>query len=131
MIPSDKEVAISSMLDDFVNMIRTRDDTLTDILWGDGEFILVGSERNEICRTRAELAAKLNRIFKQPATLVLDFPNRRIRVAGVVAWLFAEGVLARHSPDGTVQSRPYLASCIFEHVGGVWRWRQFFGSEPY
>lgn len=125
------EAAVSARLDRFCEMIATRDEALLDELWHDGDFAMVGSEQGEICRTRAELAAKLAAIFGNPATFVFDFPSRYIRLAGSVAWIFAEGTLARIDPTGERASRSYLAMCIFENVGGVWRWRQFFGSEPY
>jgi ketosteroid isomerase-like protein len=130
LLMSDTELAVSALLDEFIDLIRARDPALIDNLWGDGEFILIGSEQNEICRTRAQLAAKLTAVFEQPATLVFTFPDRRVRSAGAVAWLFAEGMLARHDPQGQQQTRPYLISCVFEKADGMWRWRQFLGSEP-
>jgi ketosteroid isomerase-like protein len=127
---SDTELAISALLDEFIDLIRLRDASLVDVLWGDGEFILIGSEQNEICRTRMQLAAKLDAVFQQPSTLVFSFPDRRVRSAGAVAWLFAEGMLARHGPHDRSQSSAYLIACVFEKVDGMWRWRQFLGSEP-
>lgn len=64
------------------------------------------------------------------ATFAFDFPARDITFAGPVAWAFAEGMLARHEPDGSVTRRVSLATCIFEQSEAGWRWRQFFGSEP-
>ncbi len=122
--------AINGLLDTFVEAIRTRDPTLVDRLWGDGGFRMIGSEVGEICRSRAELEAKIGSIFAHPARFVFDFPSREVTVAGPVAWIFAEGTLSRIEA-GTTASRPYLATCIFERVGRAWRWRQFFGSEPY
>lgn len=125
------ESTIAAELDALIDMIRMRDQSLLDALWGEGGFVLVGSEVGEICRTRSELAAKIGAIFAHPSTFIFDFPRRTVRIAGSVAWVVAEGTLARRETDGTEQSRPYIACCIFELVDGVWRWRQFFGSEPY
>ena len=127
----DPDSAVLAKLDAFVDMVRTRDPGLLDALWGDGGFIMVGSEVGEICRTKSELTAKLGAIFAHPATFTFDFSSRTVRAAGSAAWIFAEGQLVRREPDGSEQSRQYLACCIFEHVDGAWRWRQFFGSEPY
>ena len=127
----DPQSAVLAKLDAFIDMVRTRDHALLDAIWGDGGFIMVGSEVSEICRTRSELAAKLGAIFEHPATFTFDFPRRTAKIVGSVAWVLAEGTLTRREPDGAEQSRHYLACCIFEHVDGAWRWRQFFGSEPY
>lgn len=127
---SDAEAAVNAMLDDFVEMIRTRDRSLVDRLCGEGGFRLIGSEADEICRTRAEVEAKLSAVFGSAATLVLEFPVRDVTVVGPVAWIFAEGTLTRVEPDGVSTSRVYLADCIFERTATGWRWRQFFGSEP-
>ncbi len=51
------ESAVVAQLDAFNDMVRTRDQALLDALWGDGGFVMVGSEAGEICRTRLELAA--------------------------------------------------------------------------
>ena len=122
--------AVVARLDTFIDMVRTRDQALLDALWGDGGFVMVGSEAGEICRTRSELAAKLSAIFAHASTFIFDFPRRTVEIVGSVAWVLAEGTVARRDADGTEKSRPYLACCIFEHVDGLWRWRQFFGSEP-
>ena len=111
-------------------MVRKRDQALLDALWGDGGFVMAGSEAGEICRTRSVLAAKLSAIFAQSSTFIFEFPRRTVKIAGSVAWVFAEGTVSLREADGAERTRPYLASCIFEHDDGVWRWRQFFGSEP-
>lgn len=112
-------------------MVRTRDKALVDALWGDGDFLMIGSEVDEICRTHEELTAKIGSIFACPAIFVFDFPCRAVKRAGSLAWIFAEGTLTRREPDGTEKCRLYLACCIFEYVNDAWYWRQFFGSEPY
>ncbi|MBN9525307.1 MAG: nuclear transport factor 2 family protein [Alphaproteobacteria bacterium] len=128
---TEPAAAIHALIDEFATMIRTRNPALLDRLWGEGGFTLIGSEVGEICRTRPALQAKIAAIFANPATLAFDFPARDITFAGPIAWAFVEGMLARHEPDGGVTRRVYLASCIFEHTQAGWRWRQFFGSEPY
>ena len=122
---------ISAKLDLFAEMIRTKDRGLIDELWSDGGFCLVGSEAGEICPTRETVEAKLEAIFTNPATLVLEVPRRRIRLAGTAGWIFGEGILRRRDAAGGEEARQYLLICIFENVAGAWHWRQFFGSEPY
>lgn len=121
---------LSAMLDRFIAMILAKDRRLFGELWNDHGFCLVGSEAGEICPTREAVEAKLEAIFGNPNTLTLEFPRRRINVVGDVGWVFAEGILKRQSVEGTVQTSEYLANCIFQRIEGVWRWRQFFGSEP-
>lgn len=124
------EPAVLAKLDAFIDMVRRRDPWLLDTLWGDGGFVMVGSEAGEICRTRSELAAKLDSIFAHPATFIFDFPRRTVKIVGSIAWVVAEGTLACRDTDGTERSSQYLACCIFEERDHDWRWRQFFGSEP-
>jgi hypothetical protein len=127
MPESDK--ALHAKLDAFVAKVAGKDISLVDELWNDGGFLMVGSERGEICRSRAELEAKLRAVFAIPATILFDWPRRKLTVVGNAAWIFAEGDLIIRA-SGTDVRRPYLASCIFERLDGEWHWRQFFGSEP-
>ena len=122
---------LAAKLDRFTAMVSGKDRALLDELWGDGEFCMIGSERGEICPTRETLDAKLKAIFASPGTLFLEFPEKRIRIVGNVGWIFSAGVLRRRDSDGLEKTRDYLVTCIFEKSEGVWRWRQFFGSEPY
>jgi SnoaL-like protein len=127
---SESEKILLGRLDGLVELTTRRDISLVDELWGDGGFLMVGSERGEICRTRDEVDARLKAVFALPVTLVFDWPKRTVTIVGNAAWIVAEGTLIlRHAGVADVR-RPYLASCIFESVGGKWRWRQFFGSEP-
>jgi hypothetical protein len=127
---SQSENGLLGKLDAFVEMIERRDISLVDELWGDGGFLLAGSEQGEICRTRAEVDARLRAVFAIPETLVFDWPKRTVTIVGNAAWIFAEGTLILRRAVIADVRRPYLASCIFENRGGKWHWRQFFGSEP-
>ena len=129
--PAAEAAILSSKLYAFQAMIETKNRVLFDELWGDGGFRLVGSERGEICLTRERVEAKIEAILSNPATLIFNFPNKHISIVGNAGWIFVEGVLIRRDPAGLEEVRDYLATCIFEKVEGVWRWRQFFGSEPY
>ncbi len=127
---SEIEKDLHGRLDAFVDMIEHRDPSLVDDLWSDDGFLMVGSERGEICRTRAEVDARLRAVFALRETLVFDWPKRTLTIVGDVAWIFAEGHLILRGAGMEDVRRPYLASCVFENRGGKWRWRQFFGSEP-
>jgi hypothetical protein len=127
---TQSERDLHSRLDALVEMTKRRDISLVDELWGDGGFLMAGSERGEICRTRAEVDARLRAVFANPATLVFDWPKRKLTVVGNAAWIFAEGQLILRRAGMEDVERPYLVSCIFENLGGKWHWRQFFGSEP-
>lgn len=129
--PAAEAAILASKLQTFQSMVETKDRALIRELWSEGGFHLVGSERGEICLTREQVEAKLEAIFSSPRTLILEFPKLQISIVGNAGWIFAEGVLRRLDTAGTEESRDYLAMCIFEKVEGVWRWRQFFGSEPY
>lgn len=123
------EQLLLGKLDRFVDLVKSRDMALLDELWGDGDFLMVGSGKAEICRTREELRTKLRSVFATPAILTFDWPERTVTVVGNAAWIFATGDVVIRSPTGDIRS-PYLVTCIFEKVGTDWRWRQFFGSEP-
>lgn len=127
-MPARKKLLLDK-LDSFAAKVAARDMSLVDDLNGDGDFLMVGSERGEICRNRAELEAKITAIFASPQTISFHWPRRQVQVKGDIAWIFAEGEAVLTGPDKTTRL-PYLANCIFEHVDGHWRWRQFFGSEP-
>ena len=126
----DPKLAVSARLDEFARMLRTRDAGLVDALWGDGRFVLVGSEAGEVFRTRDALAEHLAVLLNHPATFSFSFPQRSIDIVGAVAWIVAEGVLTRRDASGEETVTPYLVGCIVEQVEGEWRWRQFFGAEP-
>jgi len=127
---SDSEKVLNGKLDTLVAMLERKDMALLDELWNDDGFLLVASEKGEICRTRVELAAKLRALFSSPATFSFDWPERKVTIVGDVAWIFAEGYFIVRQISMQEVRRPYLACCIFDNLGGGWRWRQFFGSEP-
>lgn len=77
---SESERILHGRLDAFVEMVTRKDIPLVEEPWGDGGLLMVGSEQGEICRTRAELDAKLRAVFADPATLVFDWPKRTVTV---------------------------------------------------
>ena len=127
---SDPRLAVGQKLDALADMLSRRDAGVIDFLWGDGRFVLVGSEAGEIFRNRADLASHLGHLLGSPATFHFDFPDKQVEIVGSVGWIFAAGTLRRREPGKPDATMPYLVSCIFENVDGDWRWRQFFGSEP-
>lgn len=128
---AQEEAAIlSSMLDRFIAMIASRDRRLIEEVWSESGFTLVGSERGEVCQTREAVEAKLETLYGKPHALVLDFPTRQITTLKEAGWIFADGSLTLLAPDGSRAQRDYRALCLFQRVGGVWRWRQYFGAEP-
>jgi hypothetical protein len=127
---SESEKILHGRLDAFVEMVMRKDMSLVDELWDDGGFLMVGSEQGEICRTRAELDAKVRAVFANPATILFDWPKRTVSIVGNVGWIFVEGYVVLRAAGMAEVRRTYLASCIFENLGGKWHWRQFFGSEP-
>ena len=126
----DPELAVVAQLETLTEMVLRADRRLSDVLWGDGQFVLVGSEVGEVCRTLPELRRHFDLVFDQAARFRFDFPHPTVEIAGPVAWLLSEGTLTRLEPGIEPVTTPYVVSCIFQLVNGVWRWRQFFGSEP-
>ena len=126
---SETEQLFLNKLDRVVELIKSKNISLVDELWGNGDFALVGSERGEICKTREDLHAKMRSLFSNPATFTFEWSERTVKVVGDAAWIFAAGDFVVSGAQGEVR-RPYLLSCIFEKAGGHWWWRQFFGSEP-
>lgn len=127
---SETDDAINARIDRFVALLAGRDPAIVDELWTDRGFRLVGSEKGEVFRTRDELARKFEAIFADPRQFVFDWPRREIDVEGTVAWVFVGGDLIYRSAEGD-ERRVYNATFVFQAVDGDWRWRQFFGSEPY
>lgn len=127
---SDTDDAINARIDRFVALLAARDRAVVDELWTDRGFRLVGSEKGEIFRTRDELARKFDALLANPRQLVFEWPRREIDIAGDVAWVFVEGDLVYRSA-GEDERRVYNATFVFQKIDGAWRWRQFFGAEPY
>lgn len=124
------EAALNARIDRFVALLRDRDPVIVDELWTERGFRLVGSEKGEVFQTRDELERKFAVIFANPRQLVFEWPRREITVEGDVAWVFVEGDLIYRGPAGD-ERKTYNATFVFQRLDGRWRWRQFFGSEPY
>ncbi len=57
--------------------------------------------------------------------IAFDWRQRRVRVAGDVAWVNASGTL---TVDGRVA--PYQVTGVFVRRGGRWLWHTHSGAEP-
>lgn len=107
-------------------LMYERSPAMADEFVADG--LLVGSEPGEIARGREAIRALLAGFHELPARYTWQWDSVDIVVEGDLAWLFAEGLSVREL-DGT-QTRPYRLSGVLQAAGGMWRWRQFHGSEP-
>jgi ketosteroid isomerase-like protein len=127
---SQTDAAINARIDRIIALLRDRDPAIVEELWTERGFRLVGSEKGEVFRTRAELDSKFAAILANPRQLIFEWPRREITVEGDVCWVFVEGDLV-YRGEGGDERKAYNATFIFQRLDGEWRWRQFFGQEPY
>lgn len=128
-VGGDVSNEIRETLERFGRLVSARDMDAVAEFAPREDVLLVGSEQGEITRGRGALAAFLQEIFHRPETFTWEWTSVEVSSVGDVAWLYAEGhVLVRR--DANENRAPYRLTGIFERVEGVWRWRQFHGSEP-
>jgi len=126
---SSDEKAILEKLDRFSALVFARDPAVIDELWGEGGFILHGSEQNETATTREELEALFQRQFAKPYRTSWSWESKAVTHHGDLAWVCAEAQLEVTYPERT-RRVPYRLVCIFQKTGERWVWRLFSGSEP-
>ena len=127
---SSDEDAILEKLDRFSALVFARDPAVVDELWGEGDFVLHGSEQNETATSREELEALFQRQFAKPYRISWLWDSRAVtRHGSDLAWVSAEAQLEVTYPERT-RRVPYRFVCIFQKRGERWAWRLFSGSEP-
>ena len=111
------------------DLLFARDLATVDEMWGEGGFVLYGSEQGESVHTRDELARLFEGLYSRPFRIRWRWDGPEVTISGNVAWLTSEGQLELVYPNRT-ESRPYRIVAIFEKAGSRWRWRLYSGSEP-
>jgi ketosteroid isomerase-like protein len=65
-----------------------------------------------------------------PGSFTIVYHDHRVRVAGDVAWINAEGTAAWDDGAGTVKEMPHRVTAIFRRVDGRWLCHTRNGSQP-
>ncbi|HWK43231.1 MAG TPA: nuclear transport factor 2 family protein [Stellaceae bacterium] len=124
-----EQAAVLARLDRLNALIGDRDPAIVDDLWSGPGMLFVGSEPNEIARTREEFAALMASLFAAPFRLAFAWDSRVVSLHGDIAWVFAECHVV-FTRDDAVTRTPYRMTCLFQRIDGRWHWRQYFGAEP-
>ena len=88
---------------------------------------LVGSEAGETATGAEGLRAFFSMLYAQPYRVLFTISERKISLAGNVAWFMAEGTY-RLSTEG--EPAPYRLIGVLERRRDRWLWQLFAGSEP-
>lgn len=88
---------------------------------------VLGSETGEAAVGFEEVTAFLGRLYSKPEGYRFDFPERRLRTHGDVAWLTAEGAVTE---PGAARPTPYRLIAVFLRSDLGWRIALWSGSEP-
>ncbi len=99
----------------------------------DADVAFLGSARSEQAIGRDAVERLLRELLALPevagGTFAIAWTERRVRVAGDVAWIVALGEATWESPRRTVQF-PYRLTGILVRREGRWVWHTHHGSEP-
>ena len=93
----------------------------------DPDAALIGSEVGEVAIGPAALRAFFVALYAQPYRVLFELPDRRVSLAGNVAWFTGEGTYRISSGD---DSAPYRLAGVLERRRERWLWQLFSGSEP-
>lgn len=122
------ESAVLEAIDRLRARLWQRDRAIVDCFADGADTLLVGSEAVEVAYGRAEIAELFHSLFALPVHLRRDWGQRAVTVAGDIAWFSADCdvVIADGAGEGR---KPYRMTGVLQCVDGVWKRRQFHGSE--
>ncbi len=97
----------------------------------DADIMLVGSDKGEICRGRAEAEKWVGGLLAHNR-FGWTMEQVDIDVMGNTAWAFVDGkMVVKNAETGEVRfSTPYRYSAVLVRRGDGWAWRLFHGSIP-
>jgi hypothetical protein len=93
----------------------------------DADVALLGSEEGEQVIGPLALREFFANLYAQPYRILFTLPERRVSLAGNVAWFAGEGTYRLSSED---TEHPYRLVGVLERRRDVWLWQLFSGSEP-
>ena len=94
------------------------------------EILFVGSDKGEVFRGRAGVAAFIKILFGMPFTFSFEMPETTVRRQRDFAWAFVDGVMVRTGAAGEVSRNPYRFAVAMVRRGSTWKWQFFNGSVP-
>ena len=93
----------------------------------DRDATLIGSEVGEIATGQDQLREFFSTLYAQSYRVLFSIVDRKVSIAGNVAWFTAEGTY-RLSTGG--DPMPYRLVGVLERRRDRWLWQLFSGSEP-
>ena len=93
------------------------------------DVMLVGSDRNEIYRGKAEIRGWLAQLFAHNR-FSWDLSHPDIDANENTAWVFVDGTMTITDDTGAVTKTPYRFAGVLVKRGQDWKWRLFDGSIP-
>ena len=98
----------------------------------DPDAALIGSEVGEVAVGPRALRAFFTALYAQPYRILFALPERRVSLAGNVAWFTGEGTCSSRSLlEAEVQRAAGVRLAgVLERRRERWLWQLFSGSEP-
>jgi ketosteroid isomerase-like protein len=110
-------------------LLARKDLSLVDEFADDGDAVLIGSGPGELAIGRTQIEQQLKAIYSAPVVVRFEWRQTRSASKGDVGWVFAQGDVVI-TADGKDTRLPYRLTGVLERDNGVWKWRQFHGSQP-
>lgn len=124
--------AVLIAIDAFDAALRARDRLAAEAVWSldEADVTIVGSGPGENFIGPDAVRGCLAALVSRRTSHGWRWVDRRVSVAGDVAWVVADAPWQTVQPDGVVTERPYRVTGVFVRRDEGWRWRQYHGSEP-
>jgi uncharacterized protein (TIGR02246 family) len=124
------EAALVKILKSFCSAFEAQDaEGIMQLFAPDADVIVVTSEES-LLRGPDELKAFIQAYVQGPTTYSWAWDRYDVSVAGVVAWLLAEGTETTATQDSE-EKHPYRMSMVCEKRDDHWLLVQVHGSSPH
>jgi uncharacterized protein (TIGR02246 family) len=124
------ETALVKLLESFCSAFETKDaEGVMQLFAPDADIVVVTSEES-LLRGTDEFKAFLQTYIQGPTIYSWVWARYDVSMAGVVAWLLAEGTETA-STQGSEQKYPYRMSIVCEKRDDRWLLMQIHGSSPH
>lgn len=123
---------VLAVVDAFDSALRSRNRSTAEGVWAldRPDVSILGSAAGEEFDGPGAVAACLEALTSRSTTHGWRWLDRRVSVAGDVAWLIAEAFWVTNHADGTQTERPYRVTGVLLKRERGWQWVQYHGSEP-
>lgn len=123
---------VIAAIDAFDVALRQRDRVGAEAVWAldRADVSILGSAAGEEFVGPDAVSACLAALTSRPTAHGWRWADRRVSLAGEVAWLIADAPWQSVQPDGTMTERPYRVTGVLVYGASGWQWCQYHGSEP-